>query len=107
MCVVPYAVLFPNSENGRRLYRKSQEHPCSLEIFCDCDIFCDTISTQWMVQFLRMNSLQRKGLLAVQVKDKIHFKGLQGQLKMMMAAITAMLPTVEFFLVYTALLCLI
>lgn len=54
-----------------------------------------------------MNSLQRKGLLAVQVKDKIHFKGLQGQLKMTMAAITAMLPTVEFFLVYTDLLYLI
>lgn len=60
-----------------------------------------------MVPFLRMNSLQRKGLLAVQVKDKIHFKGLQGQLKMTMAAITAMLPTVEFFLVYTDLLYLI
>lgn len=107
MCIVPYGILFANSECGQRVYRKSQEHLNSLDIFYDCDIFCDTISTQWMVQFRRTNSLQRKGMLAVRVTVKIHFKGLEGQLKMMMAMIIAMLPTVGFFIVYMDLLYLI
>lgn len=63
--------------------------------FCDHDIFCDTVSTQKMVQLLSMNSLQRKGVLAVQVTGKKHLRGLEDQLKMMMSVIAAMLPTVE------------
>lgn len=39
--------------------------------------------------------------------DEIHFKGLEGQLQMMMAVIIAMLPIVEFFTVYMDLLYLI
>lgn len=46
LCLVPYAVMFPNSESGQRLYRKNQEHPSSLDVFYDCDTFCESISTQ-------------------------------------------------------------
>ena len=57
-----------------------------------------------MVQLLSMNSLHRKGVLAVQVTGKKHFRGLEDQLKMMMSVIAAMLPTVKFFTVYMDLL---
>ena len=66
--------------------------------------FCDTVSTQKMVQLLSMNSLHRKGVLAVQVTGKKHLRGLEDQLKMMMSVIAAMLPTVKFFTVYMDLL---
>lgn len=48
-----------------------------------------------MVQLLSMNSLQRKGVLAVQVTGKT-FERIGGPVKMMMSVIAAMLPTVKF-----------
>lgn len=107
LCIVPCAVLFPNSESGQRLYRKSHEHPSALDIFYGCDTFCDSISTQWMVRFLRMNSSPRRGVMAVQLTDKMHFKRLEGLLRMMTAVIIAVLPSVESVTVYRDLLCLI
>lgn len=44
--------------------------------------------------------------MAVQVTDKMHFKRLEGLLRMMMAMIIAMLPSVKSFTVYRDLLCL-
>lgn len=37
--------LFPNSGNRHKLYRKSPVHHSSLNIFCGCDTFSDTLST--------------------------------------------------------------
>lgn len=72
----PYAVLFPNSENGQRLCRKSQEHP----VLCTFPII--------VIYFVRLippvNSSVPKDeffaeewVLVVQMTDKIHFKGLE------------------------------
>lgn len=69
--VVGLCALFPLQLSSQTLkvprdYTKSQVQPSSLDMFYDHDIFCCTVSTQWMGQFLRMNSLQRKRVLAVQ-----------------------------------------
>lgn len=103
----PLCSFLPTLWKWSEITRESQEHPSSPDIFCDHDIFCDTVSTQKMVQLLSMNSLQRKRVLAVQVTGKKHLRGLEDQLKMMMSVIAAMLSTVKFFMVYMDLLYLI
>lgn len=90
-----HSVLFPNFESVQKLYRESKEHP----MFCTFPM----IATYFVILFLPVDSaipndefFAEKWVLVVQMTDRILFKRLEGQLKIMMLVIIAMLPTVKF-----------